>query len=177
MSSVIKFFIFFLLISQSIYSQDSTRILSHVVGPIGVQSLKKPDLDLVHGVLSSKRLTDDFEKRVTDELNKLNMKGYRTDVENIYVRTYISNNKIITESSCDIVESKDGRSYVVFTTRGSIGRGYKKRHDNQIQGLESWLSFYYRGYCKKIKTILVNFKLRGDVISYKQSFFVVARGY
>jgi hypothetical protein len=177
MSSVIKFFIFFLLISQSIYSQDSTRILSHVIGPVGVQSLKRPDLDLVHGVLSSNRLTDDFEKRVTDELNRLNMKGHRTDVENIYVRTYVSGNKIITESSCDIVESRDGRSYVVFTTRGSIGRGYKKRHDKQIQGLESWLSFYYRGYCKKVKTILVTFKLRGGVISYKQSFFVVARGY
>ena len=177
MSSVIKFFIFFLLVSQSVFSQDSTVILNHVVGPLGIQSIKRPNLDLVHGVLSSRRLTDDFEKRVTEELHRLNMKGYRTDVDNIYVRTYVKGNKIITESSCDIIESKDGRSYVVFTTRGSIGRGYKQRHDKQIQGLESWLSFYYRGYCKKIKTILVNFKLRGGVINYKQSFFVVARGY
>lgn len=177
MSSVIRILFFFLFVNFNLFSQDTTKVLSKVIGPIGVQSIKKPNLDLVHGILSSKRLTDDFEKRVTEELNRLNLKGFRTDVNNIQVKTYIKGDKIITESSCDIVESNDGRSYVVFTTRGSIGKGFNQRHDKQIQGLESWLSFYYRGFCKKIKTMVVMFPLRGGKIYYKQSFFVVARGY
>lgn len=179
MNSVIKklsIFVFFIVSSVVVAQTDST-VLSHVEGPIGVQPLKRPDLDLVHGVLSSHRLKDDFESRVTKELSRLNSLGYKTDIENIKVNTYIDKNKIYTISSCDIVRSKDGRSYVVFTTRGSIGKGYSKRHDRQVNGLETWLQFYYRGYCKKVKTMVVGFKLRGGKIYYKQSFFLVARGF
>lgn len=166
-----------LFISFIAKGQVDSTILSHVEGPIGIQPLRKPDLDLVHGILSSHRLKDDFETRVSKELVRLNSIGYKTDVKNIKVSTFIKGNKIITISSCDIVKSSDGRSYVVFTTRGSIGNGWKKRHDRQIQGLEQWLSFYYRGFCKKVETLVVGFKLRGGKIFYKQSFFVVARGY
>jgi hypothetical protein len=179
MNSVIKnlSIFFFFIISSISWAQTDSTVLSHVEGPIGIQPLRNPDLDLVHGILSSHRLKDDFEKRVSDELNRLNILGYKTDVENIKVKTYVSKNKIYTISSCDIVKSKDGRSYVVFTTRGSIGKGYSKRHDRQVNGLEPWLQFYYRGYCKKVKTMVVGFKFRGGRIYYKQSFFVVARGF
>ena len=92
-----------------------------VKGPVGVENINNPDLDLVHGILGSKRLDDDFEQRVSDELDRLNKLGYKTDVTNIEVKTYVKDGKIITESSCDIVESQNGTSYNIFTTRGSIG--------------------------------------------------------
>ena len=151
------------------------HILSTVSGPVGIQSVKNPDLDLVHGVLGSKRLDDDFESRVSKELKRLNDKGYKTDVSNIRVNTYIKDGKIITESSCDIIESKDGNSYSVFTTRGSIGKDFEERHDSQVKGLESKLSNHFHGQVKKIKTILVSFKLDDKTISYKQSFFVTSK--
>jgi len=179
MYSVIKkIFVFLFLINSTFtFGQIDSSIISHIEGPIGIQPLVKPDLDLVHGVLSSHRLKDDFEARVNNELNRLNKLGYKVDVNNIQVKTFIEGNKIITKSSCDIVKSNDGRPYVIFTTRGSIGKDYVKRHDNQVFGLEKWLSFYYRGYCKKLKTVVVTFALRGGKVSYKQSFFVVARGF
>jgi hypothetical protein len=88
--------------------QLKTTILSKVKGPVGIENINNPDLDLVHGVLGSRRLDDDFEKRVSDELTRLNKLGYKTDVTNIEVKTYIKGDKIITESSCDIVESQNG---------------------------------------------------------------------
>jgi len=161
--------------SQNINQQQiQTKILSKVNGPVGVQSISNPDLDLVHGILGSKRLSDDFEQRVSDELKKLNNQGFKTDVTNIQIKTYVKDNKIITESSCDIIESKDGNSYTIFTTRGSIGDNFEQRHNQQISGLEDRLKNHYGGNSKKIKTVTINFLLGGETIYYKQSFFVVS---
>ena len=168
--------LFFSLISFSSYSQVDS-VLSHIEGPIGILPIRKVNLDLVTRVLSSRGRSDDFETRVSRELVRLNAKGYRTDVTNIIVDTKLVGNKLVTRSSCDIVLSKDGRTYVVFQTRGAIGKGFKKKHDTQIQGLESWLSFYFRGFCKRVSTTTITFPLSGGKCSYKQSFFVVARGF
>jgi len=163
--------------NNSIYanSQIKSNVLLTVTGPIGIQPIDNPDLDLVHGILGSKRLDDDFEKRVSDELKRLNSLGIKTDVDNIQIKTYIKNGKILTESSCDIIESKDGNSYEIFTTRGSIGQDFEKRHDDQIRGLDNRLQSIYGGNCKKIKTFLISFYLNGEKISYKQSFFVCSK--
>lgn len=155
-------------------SQVQSKVLSKIRGPVGIQSIINPDLDLVHGILGSKRLDDDFEKRVSDELVRLNSQGFKTDVDNIQIKTYIKDGKIITESSCDIVESKDGNSYDIFTTRGSIGDNYDLRHDNQIKGLQNRLETLYGGKSKIIKTFTISFDLNGTKISYKQSFFVAS---
>jgi len=93
----------------------------------------------------------------------------------VNIKTYIKDGKIITESSCDIIESKDGNSYEFFTTRGSIGYDFEKRHDEQIEGLEGRLKSLYGGNSKKIKTFLISFDLNGKRISYKQSFFVCSK--
>jgi hypothetical protein len=154
--------------------QIKTTVLSKVKGPVGVENINNPDLDLVHGILGSKRLDDDFEQRVSDELIRLNKLGYKTDVTNIEVKTYVKDGKIITESSCDIVESQNGVSYNIFTTRGSIGYSFEERHDKQIDGLESRLESHYKGDAKKIKTIVISFKIGDETISYKQSFFVAS---
>jgi len=161
-------------ITQTQQQKIKTTILSKVKGPVGIENINNPDLDLVHGVLGSRRLDDDFEKRVSDELTRLNKLGYKTDVTNIEVKTYIKGDKIITESSCDIVESQNGVSYNIFTTRGSIGQDFEQRHDKQIDGLESTLESHYKGDAKKIKTIVISFKIGDETILYKQSFFVAS---
>ena len=121
---------------------EQTKVLGRVYGPVGKQPISNPDLDLVHGILGSKRIQDDFSERVTQSLKDLNDKGFKTDVSNIRIKTYVQGNEIITESSCDIVESIDGNSYNDFTTTGSIGDDFDTRHDGQIDGLIERLEQY-----------------------------------
>jgi len=64
-------------------AQVKYNVLSTIKGPIGIQLIGNPDLDLVHGILGSKRLDDDFEKRVSSELKRLNYLGIKTDIDNI----------------------------------------------------------------------------------------------
>jgi hypothetical protein len=156
---------------------EQTKVLGRVFGPVGKQPISNPDLDLVHGILGSKRIQDDFSERVTQSLKEWNDKGYNTDVSNIKIKTYIQGNEIITESSCDIVESTDGNSYNEFTTRGSIGDDFDTRHDGQIDGLIDRLEQYYGGNAKQVgKSFIISFRINGNNISYKQSFFVVSSG-
>jgi len=154
---------------------EQTRVLGRVFGPVGKQPISNPDLDLVHGILGSKRIQDDFSERVTQSLKEWNDKGYKTDVSNIKIKTYVQGDEIITESSCDIVESTDGNSYNEFTTRGSIGDNFDTRHDGQIDGLIDRLEQYYGGNAKQVdKSFIISFRINGNNISYKQSFFVVS---
>jgi hypothetical protein len=154
-------------------SQTQTQKVLARVTIKGSQPISKPDLDLVHGVLGSNRLQDDFAKRVEDELKNQVNNGNKPDVANIQVRTYIQGDKIITKASCDIVQSVDGIAYTHFTTRGSIGSNYAQRHDNQINGLIGRLENHYGGIAKQVDdSIEISFKINGNTISYKQSFFV-----
>ena len=154
---------------------EQTRVLGRVFGPVGKEPISNPDLDLVHGILGSKRIQDDFTERVTQSLKVWNDKGYKTDVSNIKIKTYLQGNEIITESSCDIVESTDGNSYNEFTTRGSIGDNFDTRHDGQVDGLIDRLKQYYGGNAKQVgKSFIISFNLNGNNISYKQSFFVMS---
>ena len=158
-------------------SQTQTQKVLARVNFESYQPISNPDLDLVHGALGSNRLQDDFEKRVEDELKNQVNNGNKPDVANIQVRTYVQGDKIITKASCDIVQSVDGIAYTHFTTRGSIGSNYVQRHDNQINGLVSRLENHYGGIAKQVgNTIEISFKLNGNVISYKQSFFVSSDG-
>jgi hypothetical protein len=139
------------------------------------QPISNPDLDLVHGVLGSNRLQDDFAKRVEDELKNQLKNGNKPDVSNIQVRTYVQGDKIITKASCDIVQSVDGIAYIHFTTRGSIGSNYIQRHDNQINGLIDRLENHYGGVAKQVgDSVEISFKLNNNIITYKQSFFVTS---
>ena len=125
------------------------------------QPISNPDLDLVHGVLGSNRLQDDFSERVEDELKNQANNGNKPDVSNIQIRTYVQGDKIITKASCDIVQSMDGIAYTHFTTRGSIGSNYIQRHDNQINGLINKLENYYGGIAKQVGgSIEISFKLK-----------------
>ena len=154
---------------------EQTKVLGSVLGPVGKQPISNPDLDLVHGILGSKRIQDDFSERVTQSLKDWNDKGYKTDVSNIKIKTYIKGNDIITESSCDIVESMDGHSYNEFTTRGSIGDDFETRHDGQVDGLVDRLKQFYGGNAKQVgKPFVITFKFNDTNVSYKQSFFVMS---
>lgn len=155
---------------------EQTRVLGRVLGPVGKQAISNPDLDLVHGILGSKRIQDDFSERVTQSLKDFNDKGFKTDVSNIRIKTYVQGGEIITESSCDIVESMDGNSYNEFTTRGSIGNNYETRHDGQVDGLVGRLKQFYGGNAKQVgEPFVITFKVNGTNVSYKQSFFVASK--
>ena len=155
---------------------EQTKVLGRVLGPVGKQPISNPDLDLVHGILGSKRIQDDFSERVTQSLKDWNDKGFKTDVSNIKIKTYVQGNDIITESSCDIVESMDGNSYNEFTTRGSIGDDFDTRHDGQVDGLVGRLKQFYGGNAKQVgEPFVITFKVNGTNVSYKQSFFVASK--
>jgi hypothetical protein len=154
-------------------SQTQTQKVLARVTIEGSQPISNPDLDLVHGILGSNRLQDDFAERVEDELKNQVNNGNKPDVANIQIKTYVQGDKIITKASCDIVQSVDGIAYTHFTTRGSIGSNYVQRHDIQINGLIGRLENHYGGVAKQVgNPIEISFKVNGNVISYKQSFFV-----
>ena len=154
-------------------SQTQTQKVLARVTIEGSQPISNPDLDLVHGILGSNRLQDDFAERVEDELKNQVNNGNKPDVANIQIKTYVQGDKIITKASCDIVQSVDGIAYTHFTTRGSIGSNYAQRHDIQINGLVGRLENHYGGVAKQVgNPIEISFKVNGNVISYKQSFFV-----
>jgi hypothetical protein len=159
---------------QSISQQQTQRVLAKVNFSRS-EPISNPDLDLVHGALGSKRLNDDFSQRVTNELENQINKGNTPDVSNIEVSTYIQGNQIITEASCDIIQSQDGIAYANFTTRGSIGDDYVNRHDEQVTGLVDRLEKIFGGVAKQVgKTFTITFQVNGQTISYKQSFFVAS---
>jgi len=159
---------------QSIAQQQTQRVLAKVNFSRS-EPISNPDLDLVHGALGSKRLNDDFSQRVTNELENQINKGNTPDVSNIEVSTYIQGNQIITEASCDIIQSQDGIAYANFTTRGSIGDDYVNRHDEQVTGLVDRLEKIFGGVAKQVgKTFTITFQVNGQTISYKQSFFVAS---
>jgi hypothetical protein len=156
-------------------SQTQTQKVLARVTIEGSEPISNPDLDLVHGILGSNRLQDDFAERVEDELKNQVNNGNKPDVANIQVRTYVQGNKIITKASCDIVESVDGIAYTHFTTRGSIGSNYIQRHDNQTNGLIDRLENHYGGVAKQVgDSFEISFKLNNTIITYKQSFFVAS---
>jgi hypothetical protein len=162
----------------TVVAQQQPQKVLATVSISRAEPLSNPDLDLVHGALGSKELKRkgelDFEQKVSNELKKQFNLGKKPDVSNIKVKTYIEDDQIITEASCDIVESADGIAYTVFTTRGSIGDDYMRRHDEQVDGLVGKLENAY-GVAKKAgKTFNITFQVNGQTISYKQSFFVAS---
>ena len=140
------------------------------------------DWDLVHGILGSKRLSDDLEKRVSE---KLKSGSYRvTDVKvssyvsgnkvitDVKVSSYVSGNKVITDGTVTLV-SDTSNPDIAFTTRGSIGGDYEQRHDNQVNGLVDRLSTNYRGTARQFGPFIVDVK--GTPWKYKQSFFAISK--
>ena len=125
------------------------------------------DWDLVHGILGSKRLSDDLEKRVSE---KLKSGSYR--VTDVKVSSYVSGNKVITDGTVTLV-SDTSNPDIAFTTRGSIGGDYEKRHDNQVNGLVDRLSTNYQGTARQFGPFIVDVK--GTPWKYKQSFFAISK--
>lgn len=187
--------------SPTTSSTTTTTQVLKTVSFIRSEPLSNPDLDLVHGALGSSRLADDFEKRVQDELTNQFNAGKKPDVTNIQVKTYIQGNDIITEASCDIVESTDGIAYTIFSTRGSIGKhppiindpnSYDIRHDNQInypsgdtsqpqKVITKRLEDAYNGVAKALSTnglppgpFTILLTLNGQDYGYKQSFYTAS---
>ena len=154
-------------------------LLATIQGPKGEQSTVNLKLDPVHAVLSSKTLSDDLEDRVGVKLKELRGKGYMPEVTNLKVVTKVEGGKVITTSSCDIVQSTDGNAYTVFTTRGSIGAtgsDYEQRHDTQISGLQGRLEAHFKGPSKLVDTVHIKFKIGDKEYGYKQSFYIVSTG-
>jgi hypothetical protein len=125
------------------------------------------DWDSVHGILGSKKIDDDLEKRVGD---KLKSGSYR--VTNVKVSSYVSGNKVITDGTVTLVSDTNNPD-IAFTTRGSINDNYEQRHDNQVNGLVDRLSAYYQGTARQFGPFIVDVK--GTTEKYKQSFFAISK--
>ncbi len=134
----------------------------------GKQPANNTDWDLVHGILGSKRLTDDLEKRVGAELKNGN---YR--VTNVTVTSKKDGSNIVTDGSVELTPvTGDELPHKVFTTRGSIGSGYESRHDTQVNGLSDRLKAAYGGNNVAVfGPYLIT--VEGTGVKYKQSFFAV----
>lgn len=156
---------------------DIIRIVKKVIkeqsSPIsitGEQPVSNTDWDLVHGILGSKRIDDDLEKRVGDALQKGN---YR--VNDVKVDSYKQGDKIITTGNVTLSNVGPGeKPHKFFTTRGSIGGSYEQRHDTQVSGLSDRLKNYYKGEVTTFGPFIV--KVKGTNVVYKQSFFAIEGG-
>ena len=125
------------------------------------------DWDAVHGILGSKKITDDLEQRVGDKLKQGN---YR--VNSVDVSSYVQGNKVITDGEVELVPDNNNPD-MIFTTRGSIGNDFNARHDGQVNGLKDRLSQTYKSTARPIVTTVVTVK--GTNVKYKQSFFAVSK--
>lgn len=133
----------------------------------GEQPVSNTDWDLVHGILGSKRIDDDLEKRVGDALQKGN---YR--VKDVKIDSYKQGDKIITTGNVILSNVEPGeKPHKYFTTRGSIGGSYEQRHDTQVSGLSDRLKNYYKGEVTTFGPFIV--KVKGTNVVYKQSFFAI----
>jgi hypothetical protein len=123
--------------------------------------------DSVHGILGSKKKTDDLEKRVDDELK---IDNYR--VVNVSFSSKKVGSVIITNGYVDLKPvSGNELPHKVFTTRGSIGDDYENRHDIQVSGLDGRLKSTYNGNVTTFGPYTVT--VAGTNVNYKQSFFAV----
>jgi hypothetical protein len=126
------------------------------------------DWDTVHGILGSKRIDDDLEKRVGDELTN---GSYR--VTKVTVTSKKSGTNIITDGSVELT-SVNTNPHKFFTTRGSIGDDHINRHDNQVNGLDGRLVKAYGGKVTTFGPYEIN--VTGTKVNYKQSFFAIEGG-
>jgi hypothetical protein len=156
-----------------IITEEEKNSIRNMYGLINEQSVKiqgkQPaqgtDWDLVHGILGSKRLDDDLEYRVGEELKKGN---YR--VTKVGVTSKKVGNEIITDASVDLVPDNN-KPHKIFTTRGSIGGDYVSRHDQQVNGLSDRLKTYYKGEVTVFGPY--DIPVQGTNVKYKQTFFAV----
>jgi len=133
----------------------------------GLQPAVNTDWDLVHGILGSKRLNDDLEQRVGDELKNGN---YR--VTKVYVTSKKVGNQIVTDGAVDLSEVKNNQlPHKVFTTRGSIGSNYEQRHDSQVSGLEDRLKNQYKGEVTVFGPYEID--VEGTNVKYRQTFYAI----
>lgn len=173
--TIILIFIVSVVFSQNLH-HTYTEKNHYVVTIEGKQPTDNTDWDLVHGVLGSKRLTDDLEERVSKQLSQ--MFG-NWNVKDIKIESYKQGNYIYTKAKVYIGRSDDNKSYTVFTTRGSIGYDYVRRHDEQVFGLTERLSTYYgNGTVKTFGpyVICVSDENGECFMKYKQSFYTVSVG-
>jgi len=157
------------------YSQNLESEDNHIVTIEGKQPYVNTDWDLVHGILGSNRLNDDLEDRVSDRLSQLSYGNY--NVKSIKLVSYKHGDYIYTKAKVYIGKSDDNKSYTVFTTRGSIGYNYVKRHDEQVYGLPKRLSYVYGGEVKVFGPYVVCVSDENGVcfMKYKQSFYTVSK--
>jgi hypothetical protein len=121
------------------------------------------DWDGVHGILSSKKIKDTLEKRVSTELTN---GSYR--VTKVTVTASKSGNKIITDGSVELTPVTTN-PHKIFATRGSIGDDYVNRHDEQVTSLKSRLKANYGGKVTTFGPYDIN--VVGTGVNFKQSFF------
>jgi hypothetical protein len=126
--------------------------------------------DLVHGILSSKNLSDDLEDRVS---KKLKSGSYR--ITDIKVSSYVSGKKIITDGTVTLVSDTNNPD-IGFTSRGAIGADYKNRFKDNTNGLIDRLQALFKVTPSQIRVIGPSiYKVKGTNEEYIQAFFIVSK--
>lgn len=133
----------------------------------GVQPANNTDWDLVHGILGSKRIEDDLEKRVSDELKRGN---YR--VTSVNIKSYKQGNNIVTDGEVTLQPVGVGQlPHKYFTTRGAINNDYLRRYEENVRGVEGRLMNLYKGNVETFGPYII--PIDGTNVKYKQSFFAI----
>jgi hypothetical protein len=157
--------------TEKIVSISGTVPIIIKTDPQTGQKIDKTNWDLVHGWFSSTELTDDLEKRVSNELSKGN---YR--VTKIQISSVKSGNNVITNGNVYLkVVGPNEVPHKAFTTRGSINVDYVNRHDKQVKGLSDRLKDAYKSNkVDEFGPYIVSIDDTG--VSYKQTFFAIELG-
>jgi hypothetical protein len=126
--------------------------------------------DLVHGILSSNKLSDDLEDRVS---KKLKSGSYR--ITDIKVSSYVSGKKIITDGTVTLVSDVNNPD-IGFTSRGAIGADYENRYKENTNGLIDRLQSLFKVTPSQIRVIGPSiYEVKGTNEEYKQAFFIVSK--
>jgi hypothetical protein len=126
------------------------------------------DADSAHNLLK-------MEKQIDDILPKIYAMGVNPKMYDVSmsIKT-IGNNNFTTSYSVRIDKSDDGKAWMGFSSRGSIGSGYEQRADGQMSGTENKDGLSLEEKLKTIGAIEVeeisNSPIVDKIIKLKQYF-------
>jgi hypothetical protein len=126
------------------------------------------DWDGVHAILSSKKkeYADNLVSRVEPYIKTGNY-----IVTNVKISSKKVGSEIVTNGSVSLTPVPQGKKpHTIFTTRGSLGKDYVDRYDEQVNGLEERIkSTFGSTLVETFGPFDVN--IEGTKVNYKQIFY------
>jgi hypothetical protein len=154
-----------------------------------VNLLKEQQIKLPYPIQGSFSSTDEdsahkltkMEKEIDDILPKIYEMGINPKMYDVSLEIKKTNdNSFTTTYSLKIDKSDDGKAWMGFATRGSIGSDYEKRADGQISGKENQDGKSLEDKLKGIGAIEIipisNSPIVDKNVPFKQYFFQFTKG-